>query len=408
MDWLMDKMAEYGIGTVIENTRTDPVGDMSIPSFSHAFVTKEHPEAGASQQIAVEAMAQEILKLGGRIDYNTTAKQLEKDETGRVVSTVALRDGAYIRYVGTKGIILATGDFSRDRDMVAKYCPMALPFGLGGVYEGEGHKMALWIGAAWQKYTPNAPMIVSMGDEVLPCRWWADGAGTTFPGLLVNAKGIRYCDEDSLYGYAPYPQKVQPGGYSFLIWDDNWVYDSAPWVGDAIGAPDRDTQEVYDTIQTLFTTDAGSKATDEYAGFNASMGTAVKADTLEELADGLGFEGKNKEAFLAQVERYNEYCETGIDEEYHKDKRYLLPVLQPPFYGIKNEPYTLCIEGGLNVNRMQEVCDANSDPIPGLFGVGTLIGDCIGDTYNFRIWGHNLGMNCVTAGYRLGKRLATI
>ena len=354
-------------------------------------------------------MAEEILKLGGRIDYNTTAKYLEKDDAGTVVSTVAVNsEGDYVRYVGSKGVILATGDFSRDRDMVAKYCPMALPYGLGGVYEGDGHKMALWAGAAWQKYTPNAPMIVSMGDEVLPCRWWAEGAGTTFPGLLVNAKGLRYCDEDSLYGYAPWPQKVQPGGYSFLIWDDDWVFASAPWQGDAIGAPDRDTQEVYDQIQSLFNSDAGSKATDEYAGFNASMGTAVKADTLEELADGLGFTGKDKEEFLAQVERYNEYCETGVDEEFHKDKRFLLPVAKPPFYGVKNEPYTLCITGGLNVNRNQEVLDSNNDPLPGLYAVGTLIGDCIGDTYNFRIWGHNLGMNCVTAGYRLGKRLSTM
>ena len=38
--------------------------------------------------------------------------------------------------------------------MVAKYCPIALPFGNGGVYDGSGLKLALWIGAAWQKYTP--------------------------------------------------------------------------------------------------------------------------------------------------------------------------------------------------------------------------------------------------------------
>lgn len=408
MDWLMDKMAEYGIQTVIENTRTDPTGNMSIPSFSHTFVTEENPAAGASQQVAVEAMAEEILKLGGRIDYLTTAEQLEKDNKGRVVAAIAKRDGKYIRYRGAKGVVLATGDFSMDKDMVAKYCPIALPYGLGGVFDGSGHKMGLWAGAAWQKYTPNAPMIVTMGDEVLPCRWWADGAGTTFPGLLVNAKGLRYADEDSLYGYACWPQKAQPGGYSFLIWDDEWVEKSAPWVGDHIGAPDRDTQEVYDQIKSIFTSDAGSEATEEYAGFNASMGVAVMADTLEELADGLGFEGEAKQAFLDQVKRYNSYCETGIDEEFHKTERYLLPVKTPPFYGVKNEPYTLCMTGGLNVNRVQEVCDENSDPIPGLYGVGTIIGDVIGDTYNFRIWGHNLGCNCVTAGYRLGKRFPSI
>ena len=90
----------------------------------------------------------------------------------------------------------------------------------------------------------------------------------------------------------------------------------------------------------------------------------MKADTLEELADGLGLP---REEFLAQVERYNSYCETGLDDEFHKDKRFLLPVKQPPFYGIKNEPYTLCITGGLNTDIQMHVCDNQNDPIPGLY-----------------------------------------
>ena len=81
----------------------------------------------------------------------------EGDNTGRVTGCVAKRDGEYTRYKATKGVVLATGDFSQDKDMVAKYCPMALPFGYGGVYDGSGLKLALWIGASWQKYTPKPP-----------------------------------------------------------------------------------------------------------------------------------------------------------------------------------------------------------------------------------------------------------
>ena len=409
MDWLMDKMDKHGIQTVIEQTYIDPTGNMSVPSFSHTFINADNQAAGASQQIAVEAMADEILSNGGRIDYQTTGEQLEKDDSGRITGIIAKNpSGDYVRYTANKGVILATGDFSQDKDMVAKYCPLALQYGNGGVYDGSGHKMALWAGAAWQKYTPNAPMICSMGDEVLPCRWWASGAGTAFPGLLVNAKGRRYCDENSLYGYSAYPQNVQPGHCSYLIWDDKWVFDSAPWLGDYIGSPDRDTQEVYDQIQTLFTTDASQSATAEYAGFDANMGTAVKADTIEELAEGLGFEGEALDEFLAQVERYNGYCETKVDEEFHKAERFLLPVKTPPFYGVRNEPYMLCVTGGLNTDRQQHVLDKDSNILPGLYAVGTLIGDTFGDIYDFRIWGHNLGMNCVTAGYMLGKRLKDI
>ena len=163
--------------------------------------------------------------------FSTTAVQLDRegDNTGRVTGCVAKRDGEYTRYKATKGVVLATGDFSQDKDMVAKYCPMALPFGYGGVYDGSGLKLALWIGASWQKYTPNAPMLATMGDEVLPCRWWAEGALTTFPGLLVNKKGVRYSNENCTYWpTCPIRSACSPTDGAFLIWDENWVQDSAP------------------------------------------------------------------------------------------------------------------------------------------------------------------------------------
>lgn len=411
MNWLMDKVEPYGITAVIENNQQDggtnwwDGGPLKTLNVSHSFVAEGAQAAGASQQIVVEALAEEIQKGGGRIFYNTTAVQLDRegDNTGRVTGCVAKADGKYTRYNASKGVVLATGDFSQDKDMVAKYCPIALPFGNGGVYDGSGLKLALWIGAAWQKYTPNAPMLATMGDEVLPCRWWAEGALTTFPGLLVNNKGVRYSNENCTYGYMPYPQRVQPDGCAFLIWDADWVEASAPWQGDRIGGAPRDTQEVKDAIEMLFDPNTDWTTTDEYAGFDATMAeTAVKADTLEELADDLGLP---RDAFLAQVERYNGYCETGLDDEFHKDKRFLLPVKQPPFYGIRNEPYTLCITGGLNTDIQMHVCDANNDPIPGLYGVGTVVGDMYGDVYDYHVPGINLGGACTTFGYLLGKNL---
>ena len=183
------------------------------------------------------------------------------------------------------------------------------------------------------------------------------------------------------------------------------MYNSAPWQGDRIGGEDRDVQEVYDSIAMLFDPDVDWTTTEECAGFDATMAAnAVKADTLEEMAEGLGLP---VDAFVAQVERYNGYCETGLDDEFHKDKRFLLPVKTPPFYGIKNEPYTLCITGGLNTDIQMHVCDANSDPIPGLYGIGTVIGDMFGDIYDYRCPGINLGGCCGTFGYLLGKKLVS-
>ena len=409
IDWTIDHMEARGLHCCLEPGYTDPSGVLTVPPASHNFWNEEQP-FGALFGAPLEAQAYADIfteDFGGEIHYKTIGQYLIRDDnnTGRVSAVVAQReDGSYVKYVANKAVVLATGDFSQDKDMVAKYCPMALPFGYGGVYDGSGLKLALWIGASWQKYTPNAPMLATMGDEVLPCRWWAEGALTTFPGLLVNKKGVRYSNENCTYGYMPYPQRVQPDGCAFLIWDENWVQDSAPWQSDRVGGEPRDTQEVYDAIQALFDPNTDWTTTDEYAGFDATMAeNAVKADTLEELADGLGLP---REEFLAQVERYNSYCETGLDDEFHKDKRFLLPVKQPPFYGIKNEPYTLCITGGLNTDIQMHVCDNQNDPIPGLYGVGTVVGDMYGDVYDYKVPGINLGGACTTFGYLLGKNLS--
>ncbi len=141
MNWLMDKVEPYGITAVIENNQQDggknwwDGGPLKTLNVSHSFVAEGAQAAGASQQVVVEALSEEIQKGGGRVFYNTTAVQLDRedDNTGRVTGCVAEGENGLVRYVASKGVVLATGDFSQDRDMVAKYCPIALPFGNGGV-----------------------------------------------------------------------------------------------------------------------------------------------------------------------------------------------------------------------------------------------------------------------------------
>ena len=59
--------------------------------------------------------------------------------------------------------------------------------------------------------------------------------------------------------------------------------------------------------------------------------------------------------------------------------------------------------GGLRTDLNMRVCDAEDKPIPGLYNVGTMVGDAYGVTYSLRLPGQNLGMNCVCFGYLTGK-----
>jgi succinate dehydrogenase/fumarate reductase flavoprotein subunit len=387
MDWLIDKMEAAGYQSVIEMGNTDPDGAMTMHPGSHSWLGENIRLAGRSQQLVVNTLAESAQAHGVRIDYSTTAVQLvrEKKYTGRVGAVIAkTSDSSYCLYEGRKAVVLATGDF-KDEEMVAKYCPWMMPLvkAGGGIYGGDGHKMGLWVGAAWQRTEPNAPMM-----------WGGVGPGTqpyrAFTGLAVNKNAVRYGNEDSIVSFAGAAQMRQPDSTIFAVWDSAYAERAAPWtpVGSYYGGP----SEV--SVQSVI---------DEWED-NVKAGTMVKADTVEALARKL----KLPVAPLrATIERYNGFCKTGRDGDYGKRPGLLIPVEKPPFYGeTSKSPWLLCISGGLRTNIKMQVLDKNDQVIPGLYAVGTIVGDMYSNLYTFLEPGQNLGANCVTFGYLVGKDIA--
>jgi fumarate reductase flavoprotein subunit len=387
MDWLIDKMEAAGYRSVIEMGNTDPDGIMTMYPGSHSWLGENMKVAGKGQELVVKTLAKTAEARGAQIHYNTTAVQLvrEDNNTGRVSAVIAKApEGTYTRYVGTKAIVLATGDF-KDEEMVEKYCPWVLPLvkAGGGVYSGDGHKMALWAGAAWQKTVPNAPVILGRaGPETQPYR--------AFTGLLVNKNAVRYGNEDRLGSFAGISQMQQPDTTVFAIWDSKYAERAAPWTPAGSyygGSPQIPVQTVVDEWEAL-----------------VKAGAMVKADTINELAQRLGLPIA---PLKATIERYNGFCNTGIDAEYHKRAALLIPVETAPFYGAASKsPQLLCILGGLRTNIKMQVLDKNERVIPGLYAVGTIVGDMYSNIYTFLAPGHNLGATCVTFGYLVGKDIA--
>jgi succinate dehydrogenase/fumarate reductase flavoprotein subunit len=387
MDWLIDKMEAAGYQSVIEMGNTDPEGIMTMHPGSHSWLGEGIKTAGRSQQLVVNVLAESARARGARIFYNTTAVQLvrEDNNTGRVGAAIAKTpDGGYCIYEGTKAVVLATGDF-KDEEMVEKYCPWMLPFvkNGAGVYAGDGHKMGLWVGAAWQKTVPNAPMLMGgAGPGTQPYR--------VFTGLVVNKNGVRYGNEDSIVSFAGAAQLQQPDSTIFAIWDSGYAENAAPWtpIGSYYGGPTEvSVQSVIDGWED-----------------SVKAGAMVRADTVDELARKLELPIAQLRATL---EKYNEFCRTGIDEDYGKRSGLLIPVQSPPFFGeVSKSPWLLCISGGLRTNIKMQVLDKSDRVIPGLYAVGSIVGDMYSGIYTFMEPGHNLGANCVTFGYLVGKDLA--
>ncbi|MBN1368425.1 MAG: FAD-dependent oxidoreductase [Dehalococcoidales bacterium] len=396
MDWLIDKMTAAGYEAVIEMGEVDPDGIVASFPGSHGFLSSKMKTAGAGQPFVVNTLANLAQSTGVQIHYNTVAKQLirEHNKTGRVTAVIATNpEGKYVKYVGSKAIVLATGDFTKDKEMISKYCPDMLPlvsdtpvnynaqFILGGIYAGDGHKMGLWVGAAWQKTVPNAPLVAGMIGPM--------SAHRPFKGLLVNKNGERFASEDISRAQLGLIQMRQPDWKIYAIWDSKYAERMAPWYppGSCYGGPEQSAEDVV----------AGWER-------NVQYGKYFKADTIEELAGKLSLDANKVKTTVAQ---YNRFCKTGTDEDFFKRKDLLTPVDNPPFYGqSKNSPDLLFVTGGLRTNLDMQVLDTKNQVIPGLYAVGTIVGDMFANYYTFMVPGINLGATCVTFGYLAGKKIS--
>jgi succinate dehydrogenase/fumarate reductase flavoprotein subunit len=403
MNWMIDIMEGAGYQTGIERTSGMAEGSLfyCAPA-AHGWVNDENQAVGMTQPFVVNTLAEKILDGGGAIYYKNIGRQLERDGggTGRVSAVIAEReDGSFARYTATKAVVLATGDFSTNRDMMTKYAPHIAPmvsdelydgpvdydkeFTFGGLFPGDGQRMGLWVGAAWQKTFPNAPM----GGTI--------GAGTTqnpyqnFWGLLVDRTGQRFMNEYCSNILGGRAQTMQAGGESYAIWDT--AYSNLPdWYSGQGG---------YGILQE-------STPEEIIAMWEQSVesGMYVKSDTIEGLLAELGLPSETKET----IDRYNAMCASGVDTEFYKRKENLFPVSTAPFYGQKasGTPGLLTILGGLRTNDDMQVCDADDNPIPGLYNVGTMVGDFYAGYYTFQVEGVNYGATCLTFGYLTGRHIA--
>jgi len=398
VNWLDDKMEAAGFTPTLEVSNTEPNnGPMNTPHSSHAWLNADNPMTGMSAGPVANILEQSALASGVEFHYKTVAKQLirEDNNTGRVTAVIAVgEDGSYTKYAGAKAVVLATGDFSTDKEMMTKYCPSVLPLlndagdqgydnlmKMGGLFPGDGHKMGLWIGAAWQK-AATPPMVMG------------GGAASTQPygghrGLVMNKLGLRYGNEDVNGCYAGYQQMRQPEMKAFAIWGTNYAEDGAPWhtFGQKYDDPPVDPANILTGWQT-----------------SAQNGALVTGDTIEEVIEKLGLPA---DVTKATVDQYNAYCEAGVDDEFHKRAELLVPIAEAPFYGAAfGAPSFLTVMGGLRTNINMQVCDENDAAIPGLYNLGTMVGDYFANVYNFKIEGNNLGANCLTFGYMTGRDIA--
>ena len=370
--------------------------DYLFPVEEHNYMASENA-SGTPRNVALQ---QYIEELGYSVDFNTSLAKLEKDSSGRITGIIAqsTEDDHFIRYNANQGVLLACGGFPGNPYMMEQLDPLGTSVTTACSYspadKGYGIRAAVWAGANLDKEA--APMLFDRG-VVAP---GVDGGyvdsdsafgGKAFPGkirqynpgtqpfLKVNRNGERFANESCPYNDIVYAAAHQPGRVYAQICDANILEDAKRFHTIGCSAQTRNGGEKY--IQGKM--DEAIEA-----------GALFKCDTLDELADKMGFTGAAKDTFLATVERYNELYDKQNDEDFGKPAYRLSAIRTAPFYGCWLGASLLTTEQGIAINEKGQALDTNNQPMEGLYITGDMSGSFFANNYP-----------CLMAGVAMGRTL---
>lgn len=347
-----------------------------------------------------------IEKKGYYIDFNTALVKLEKAD-GKVTGVIAQNTdtGAYIRINAAWGVLLATGGYEGNPDMIDALCPIvpkcvtACSFNPSN--KGMGIKAGIWAGA--EHDLEPAPMIFDRG-IVAPgvnAGYVDDGNGNrVFPGtvsqynpgtqpfLKVDRDGLRFMDESQPYNDATHAAARRKGGVYCQVHDSNIC---------------TDVQRFFTLGCSALTRMQGDALLENTVEPQVEAGLVMKADTLEELADKLGFEGKAKENFLATCARYNELYDMQEDVDFGKPAYRLSELRNPPYYGFWLGGSLLATGDALWIDEDMQVLTAEREVIGNLYATGNCAGTTFVDNYPELFPGMCLGRNLTFAKHVVDK-----
>ncbi|TXS49404.1 FAD-dependent oxidoreductase [Streptomyces sp. OR43] len=281
---------------------------------------------------------------GAAVQADTLATALIVDAGGRVVGVTARRHGRDLAFRARKGVVLTTGGFADNEEMLADHAPHLIGHDKvsDGLDDGSGIRMAAALGAATRRMG-----VVELALTALPAM--------VTRGMLVNAHGQRFINEDVYPGlFSVAAVLTQPAPYWVII--DEEGYESIP------------EAERWGAVPRFVT------------------------ETLAELEAELGMP---QGALESTVGTYNTHAAQGRDPYFHKDPRWLRP-LKGPFAAVDPRAgfhrggrpaagagtgaagFTL---GGLHTTVDGEVLDVSGDPVPGLYAAGRAASGIHGEGY---------------------------
>lgn len=295
----------------------------------------------------VAKLSEEAEKQGIEIMLNTTATEILMDNGA--ACGVKAEDSEHEYTVNAKAVILATGGFGSNFELMCSYNPSlvnAVTTNHPGA-TGDGIMMAEAVGAATvdMEQIQLHPTVYQATSMLVSEKMRSLGA------ILVNQEGKRFCNDLSTRDAVSAAELEQTGGYAYIIFDQNLV--------------------------------DHNKSAQEYI----NKGMAASGESYEELAQNMGLVDDAIAAFVQTMDTWNKAVADGADEEFGRNNGMDDDLSTAPFYAIQIAPGIHHTMGGIKINTNAEVISTDGNVIPGLFAAGETTGGVHG--------GNRIGGNAV-------------
>ncbi len=310
----------------------------NVSSFGGASVKRIHRPVNAEGKTVsvgsymIPLLQENCEKAGVKMMLDTTATEILTDANGAAVGVKATGASGETVTVNAKAVVLATGGFGANLDMVVKYKPELKGFmttNAPGI-QGQGIEMAEAIGAATvdMDQIQIHPTVEANTAALITEGLRGDGA------ILINEEGQRFIDEVGTRDVVSAAEIAQTGSYSWLVVDQ-----------------------------------AMADASSVIQGY-IKKGYTVTGTTYEELGEAMGVDAA---AFAETMDKWNGYVEAKNDPDFGRTS-FANPLNTAPYYAVKVTAGVHHTMGGLKINANTEVLNEKGEVIPGLFAAGEVTG----------------------------------
>jgi fumarate reductase flavoprotein subunit len=297
---------------------------------------------------------------GVEFHLSTPVKKIVKDGV-RIVGVIAEDQSGEALQADTEAVIIASGGYPYNKEMLKKYGGFELGVDLFGVpavqLTGDGIQMAWEVGAASDGVDLALMCGVPWTGGILTKTTMNLNALAEQPLLWINQHGVRFIDEGVfVIQYRANAVRRQKNRCAYSIFDGNTKKhleeDGVDHVATITPGMPEKIADIDAMIQKAI--DAGNE-------------NVFVADSLAELANKIGV---NQDVLQKTVDEYNRFCEKGHDDLFAKNPRYLLPVKQPRFYSLRIRNTAYGTVGGIKINERAEVVNTEDEVIPGFYAAG--------------------------------------